>query len=228
MYRIVGGDNGIASFRFRLKRRWKLGDHFSFQANSKVSNFGACRHRSSCAGPYCDLLCQTMAYSAHYTLLLTLLCARIIDQDTIHVADRSIAAIVPNPIGAHAGHNEEARSCRGSPAAASSLLETRCGRIIARICNRLYRQINSPILRIKATSDSAIWQVASLVQANASEFPPEMQLIRLRFVPERPVYASVEQRDMAQTLAARCMEFGREEPATLTRVRRGFRLASGP
>jgi len=49
-----------------------------------------------------------------------------------------------------------------------------------------------------------------------------MQLIRLRFVPERSFYASVEQRDVAQTVAARCMEPGWEEPDILARLRCGF------
>jgi hypothetical protein len=49
-----------------------------------------------------------VAYSGHYAVPLALFCSGIIDQDTIHVTDRAIAAIVPNPIVAHAEDNEEA------------------------------------------------------------------------------------------------------------------------
>ena len=52
---------------------------------------------------------QCEAYSGDDAIPLRFFCARIVDQDAIHVSGRPIAAIVPNPIFADAGHGEEAR-----------------------------------------------------------------------------------------------------------------------
>ena len=97
-----------------------------------------------------------MTYSSDYVIPLPLFRGRIVDQNAIHIADRSVTAIVPNPVLTDAGHYEEV--LRYPFEYDAGIRQKRCGGVVFGICDRLDRQICAAIVGVETPPGSTVRQ----------------------------------------------------------------------
>jgi len=132
----------------------------SMVSTARSASLSALLQAKTCAGFLSAeiLFGQGQANPSHNIIPLAVLWRRVIDQHAVHETAGAVAAIVPSAAVSDAGHGE--KTGRHSSVLYVSrgphFLKEDCGRIIARIRNRFYRQIGTVIPCPKLTTGRSL------------------------------------------------------------------------